>query len=344
VIVRFAAVVLALAAALLPLPPEAVEQWYSTGVYPPLQSVVTALSNRVPFALFDALIVGGLVAWLTAFAFDVVRRHHLGWLRVAARVVVRTAVWAAVLYLLFLAVWGLNYRRVPLTRKLDFDRSRVTPGAARALLAATVDRLNALHDPAHKAGWPPALAIDPDLARGFEEAAAKVGVRTRVELGRPKTTILDWYFRKAGVEGMTDPYFLETLVNDELLPFERPLVVAHEWAHLAGFSDEGEANFVGYLACLDSPPPDQYSGWLFLYSEVARVLPPAERNPVTASLGEGPRSDLQAIQARLQRQLSPRISTAGWRAYDRYLRANRVEAGAESYDQVVTLVLGTRFK
>ncbi len=341
-IVRFVAVVLALAAAFAPLPTQAVERWYSTGVYPPVQAAITSLSNRVPFALLDALIVGGVVAWVVALAFDAARRHEHGWLWVAARTVVRTAVWAAVLYLVFLAVWGLNYRRVPLTHKLDFDRTRVTPEAARALLATTVARLNALHDPAHKAGWPAALSIDPDLARGFEAAAATVGVRRHVELGRPKATLLDWYFRRAGVEGMTDPYFLETLVNDELLPFERPLVVAHEWAHLAGFADEGEANFVGYLACLDGPPPDQYSGWLFLYGEVERAVPARARDAVTVSLGEGPRADLQAIQARLQRQLSPRISTVGWRAYDQYLRANRIEAGAGSYDQVVMLVLGTR--
>jgi hypothetical protein len=43
---------------------------------------------------------------------------------------------------------------------------------------------------------------------------------------------------------MTDPFFLETLVASDVLPFERPFLVAHEWSHLAGIADEGEANFV----------------------------------------------------------------------------------------------------
>ena len=38
---------------------------------------------------------------------------------------------------------------------------------------------------------------------------------------------------------------------------------------------------------------------------------------------------------------SPQVSAAGWRVYDQYLKANRVEAGAASYAQVVRLVLGT---
>ena len=33
---------------------------------------------------------------------------------------------------------------------------------------------------------------------------------------------------------------------------------------------------------------------------------------------------------------------AGWRVYDSYLKANRVEAGAASYAEVVRLVLGAR--
>jgi hypothetical protein len=43
------------------------------------------------------------------------------------------------------------------------------------------------------------------------------------------------------------------------------------------------------------------------------------------------------------RNVSPRISAAGWRVYDSYLKANRVEAGAASYAEVVRLVLGVRF-
>ena len=60
-----------------------------------------------------------------------------------------------------------------------------------------------------------------------------------------------------------------------------------------------------------------------------------------ARLDAGPREDLRAIAARLARDVSRAVSAAGWRVYDRYLKANRVEAGAASYAQVVRLVLGT---
>ncbi|HEV3140522.1 MAG TPA: DUF3810 family protein, partial [Vicinamibacterales bacterium] len=161
--------------------------------------------------------------------------------------------------------------------------------------------------------------------------------------GRPKRTLLDWYFRRAGVAGMTDPFFLETLVSTDLLPFERPLVVAHEWGHLAGIADEGDANFVGWLACIRGSPADRYSAWLFMYGELTASLRGQDRAQVTAKLGPGPRDDLRLVRERITRHVSPRVSAAGWRVYDSYLKANRVEAGNASYEQIVQLVTGTRF-
>ena len=46
---------------------------------------------------------------------------------------------------------------------------------------------------------------------------------------------------------------------------------------------------------------------------------------------------------RVRRQVDPRLASAGWRVYDSYLKANRIEAGAASDAQVVRLALGVRF-
>jgi hypothetical protein len=90
-------------------------------------------------------------------------------------------------------------------------------------------------------------------------------------------------------------------------------------------------------------PPIRYSGWLFLYSEVVAGLPGRIRSELNAQLDPGPRDDLRAIAERLRRNIKPVVSRAGWQAYDRYLKANRVEAGRASYAEVVRLILGTRF-
>jgi hypothetical protein len=294
----------------------------------------------VPFALFDAALLAVMLAWLGLAWRDF--RAAPSRARAVARVGARSLVWGAALYLLFLGAWGLNYRRLPLRERLPYDDKSVTAEAAFAAARTAVDRLNALHAVAHAAGFTAADSVDPALAAGFARAARDVRLSPSTVPARPKQTMLDWYFRRSGTDGMTDPYFLETLISSALLPFERPFVIAHEWAHLAGVGDEGDANFIGWLTCMRAGPAAQYSGTLFIYRELASAVAPRDRRLLGDSVGAGPREDLQAINRRYQRDVNPRLSAAGWFVYDSYLRANRVEAGAASYADVVKLVLGLR--
>ena len=335
-------VLVAAAAALAPVPPALVERAYSTSLYLRLQRVVTSTSNLVPFALFDALIIVTLAAWLIAIGVDRVR-HHRAWTGILARLLLRTVVWAAGFYLVFLLVWGLNYRRVPLADKLRFDPHLISSDAAMSLATPAAGELNALHDRAHEMHWPQLPAVDPSLAASLDRTERELGATATAVAGRPKVTLLDPYFRRAGVEGMTDPYFLETMVQSDVLPFERSFILAHEWAHLAGFADESEANFVGWLTCVRASIPDRYSGWLFLYGELARAVRPRDRGELSARLAPGPLADIEAIAHRLRQQVNPTVSAAGWRVYDRFLKVNRVEAGTASYANVVRLVLGASF-
>ena len=249
----------------------------------------------------------------------------------------------AVLYLWFLAAWGLNYQRQPLREQLDFREDRITRDALRALAARTVDSLNALYRDAHAAGWPELAATPAALGPAFVHAQRDLALPWTAQAGRPKRTLFDFYFTRVSIDGMTGPFFLETLANGTLLPFERAATVAHEWSHLAGYADESEANFVGWLVCMRGAAPAQYSGWLSLYGTVVGALPRSDRDELIARLEEGPRADLRAISDRIRRHAVPVASRAGYALYDRFLKANRVEAGVRSYGEVLRLLLGTTF-
>jgi hypothetical protein len=337
---RAGVVVVAVGVALAPFPPVAVDRWYSGHVYGSIQPLLTSISNLVPVSLLDVLIVAVAVTWLVLAARDLHNTATV--LRGAVLNAARTVVWASAFYLLFVSLWGLNYRRPPMRETLPYDSSAVTAAAAVAAGRVAVERMNALHDRAHAIGWPAAGEVDSSLADGFARALRETGIQRDVVPARPKRTLLDWYFRRVGIDGMTDPFFLETLVAGGVLPFERAFVVAHEWSHLAGIADEGEANFTAWRACVDGSEANAYSGWLFLYGELARAVPPSDRTALAAALGSGPRADLRAVRERYLRDVNRRVSDAGWRVYDSYLKANRVEAGIASYDEVVRLVLGLR--
>jgi Protein of unknown function (DUF3810) len=322
-----AIVVSAAAAAVLPLPPNAVERWYTMLVYPAIQRVLTPASNLVPFALFDVLCVTAVCAFAVT-AYRCIGR--VGWRTGGLRLAGRTIVAAAAIYLVFLAMWGLNYRRVPIVDTVVYDPSRITSAAARDLGDANAVTLNRLYAAAHGR----ALSLDA-LGSSFDEAVRRMGRPSAIAHGRPKSTLLGGYFHEISVSGMTDPFFLETLVAPDLFDVEQPFVIAHEWAHLAGYADESEANFIAWLACRHGDALAQYSAALATigYADPSRALRDA--------LEIGPKMDLWAMQYRY-RTTNAVLRVAARRGYDTYLKANRVEKGVDSYDAVVQLILGTQ--
>ena len=247
--------------------------------------------------------------WVALAVRDLLHTPSRG--RGALRIVARTIVWAAALYLLFLALWGLNYRRPRLRDSWPLRRVRRHGRRGGRGVTAAVTRLNALYDRAHAAGWPAPGEVDADLARRLCAAVREAGIARDVVPARPKHTLLDWYFRRAGVDGMTDPFFLETLIAGGVLPFERPFVVAHEWSHLAGHRRRRRSEFHGWLSCVGGSPPNAYSGWLFLYGELARAVNGRDRAALSAALGAGPRADLRAIRDRYVRDVNPRCRVSG---------------------------------
>jgi hypothetical protein len=343
VLVQAAAIGLALAGAFAPLPAAVVERYFSTSFYPFIQRFLTPLANGFAWAALDVMLAVALVAIVAIIS----RGVRASW-RVRRPTPLLRAVWSllaatAAGYLAFLLLWGLNYRRIPLT-----DRLEITPGppqedAVLDLGREAAGRVNALYDEARRQGWMEP-ELDAELREAFEEVQHALSDAPAAVPGRLKRTMLGPYFRWATVDGMINPFGLEVLANPDLLPFERPFVAAHEWSHLAGFADEAEASLVGWLTCVRGDVASQYSGWLYLYWQVSGEVGGAARTELARSLAEGPRKDIESIVARLQRGQLTWLKNASWRVYDQYLKANRVDEGIRSYGVVVTLILQARFE
>ena len=341
--IKAGTIVMALVCALAPLSPSVVERWYSTGLYPRLQHVVTPISNLIPFALFDVLTIGIAVLVIGAMVRSIRRarqtRRFSGLLVTIGHIVVG----AAAAYLIFLVLWGFNYRRVPIAERLVLERTTPSADAARALGEHAVEQLNALHSQAHAEGDTPPW-LDASLRAAFDRAQGFLTDAPRALPGRLKPTIYGPYFRWTSVDGMVNPFALEVMGNPDLLPLERPFVAAHEWAHLAGYADESEANFVGWLTCLQGDARAKYSGWMFLYWQLSGEIAATDRTRLAGLLESGPRRDIDDIAERLRRGRWPLLQRSSWQVYDQYLKANRVEAGVRSYGLVVTLILRARFE
>jgi hypothetical protein len=337
------AIVLALVAGFAPINARFVERWYSTGLYPIIQRGLTPVSNLVPFALLDILVVGGVCFVIVVLVRSVrLARRKKKWtllLITLARLVTS----AAVIYLVFLLLWGLNYRRISMTDRLVLDRD-ASPEAILDLGRVAVRQLNTMHAAAHSEGWRTSPWREHRMRDAYHAVLSDLSDARTTVPGRLKASLFGPYFRWSSVDGMINPFGLEVLANPDLLPFEKPFVAAHEWAHLAGYADESEASFVGFLSCIRASTPAAYSGWLFLYWEVNSEVGAGDRRQLAAGLEEGPRADVEAVAERVRRGQVRAVRDAGWRVYDEYLKANRVEEGVRNYGLVLTLLARARFE
>ena len=341
---RVFVIVLAAVAGLAPIDAHLVERWYSTNIYPVIQNLLTPVSNLFPFALLDVVAAAALLAALVVVVRSVrLSRRTKTWkpiLLTCARLVAASAV----IYLVFLAIWGLNYRRVPMSERLVLDREPASSQKILALGRMAVAQLNTLHQSAHAEEWRASPWRDRRMTGAFESVLARLSDARPAVPGRLKSSLIGPYFRWASVDGMMNPFGLEALANPDLLPFEKPFVAAHEWAHLAGYADVSEASFVGFLTCVRAAAPAAYSGWLFLYWQVNSEVGGADRQHLASALQDGPRQDIAAVAQRVRQGQIAVVRDAGWRVYDEYLKANRVEEGVRSYGLVLTLLARARFE
>jgi hypothetical protein len=317
-----------------------VEEIYGRRVYPIIQANLTSLSNRSPIALIDIGLVL-LIAAVIAIWVMSIRRAPKKRLRAIGNALTSTLALAAVTYLWFVLTWGFNYARQPLEARLPYDASRITPSAVRALAERAIQEANRTHAAAHAAGFPAIDAMPPPLITALQEVERELGRPRTTVMARPRWSILSPFFRASSVSGMCDPFFLETLLNPDLTGPERPIVLAHEWAHLSGYAPEDEASFVGLLAALRAGPAAEYSAWLDLAMTAAAQLQPVTQQVIFKNLAEGPRQDWLAIYRRVVGSRIDVVDRAAWATYDQALRSQGVEEGVQSYSRVIELVLAT---
>lgn len=326
-------IVVAVLVAVVPLPPAWIESAYSNGLFAALNHAFASVSNAIPVAIADAELVFVIVVAIVLWVGGLTGVPHWDRGRKALRLSIHTLAWVAIGVILFELLWGFNYRRPTVAERIVYDPASVNDASVAAFSERIVNTLNRDVAAAHAE-----RRVDREkLALAFLPVVGRLGDDWDIALTIPKATLLQPYYQAAGIGGQYAPFSFETLLNTSFLPFEVPRALAHEWAHVAGFTDEGDANYIGTLACLRSDDPlIQYSGAFWTYGD----LPAAQRRRLKLD----PRviADFRASRIRFERHYVPQLFAFQWRVYDRYLKSNGVAGGVASYGYFLRLLVGTQ--
>ena len=313
-----------------------IEKHYSTGIYPAIDRFVRALTNPLPFCLGDVLFAIAVV-WLARFWIVSILRAPGARIRAVGLALVRTFAVACGIYVWFEISWGYNYARIPLAEKVIVHDDRTDEDSVATFADRVTDRLSQLADAAHRE------RIDGDafayrLVPTFEATIRRLGSHDAVAPPRVKPTLFQPMMQLSASNGFTDPWTHEVNLDATASPYERPAIYAHEWAHIAGFADESEANFISVIACTTSRDPLlAYSGWILVWFNLPGDVHVSHR------MGRTAYDDIMAIRAHYLKNVNTQVERVQRVAYDRYLKSNHVKAGYASYRLFIRWMTGADF-
>ncbi len=169
---------------------------------------------------------------------------------------------------------------------------------------------------------------------------------------RPKPLAASDFFTQQYMTGYYFPFSMEANYNDVMYIMNYPATMCHELAHLRGYIFEDEANFIGFLACVQSEDVlFQYAGYLSVlnyldndfyravgrdsekYFQQERILPQVSVDNVYVTQDEWDRINGKAL---IDTETVDEVSDT---FTDTTLKVNGVSDGMLSYNRVVRLLL-----
>lgn len=166
----------------------------------------------------------------------------------------------------------------------------------------------------------------------------------------PKPIRFSYFMSQQHLLGIYFPFTMEANYNTAMYPVNLPATICHEYSHLKGIILEDEANYFGFVSCIESDDPYlQYSGYLsvlgYLERQVVKSVPEQlwEGLPVANELVR--RDDIFLTKEQWDKVEekaalpTDMVNKATQVFLDKNLTMNGVEEGVQSYSQVVRLVI-----
>ncbi len=332
--------------------PQYVEQFYSRGVFLGVRWLFDWSLAWLPFPLL-LVFYGIVIIYVIKFVKTLLTKQipFRKRLLISGRNLLN---FAGFLVFSFMFLWGFNYARPNFSQQIGLTITKPDTLALRQELELAAneainvrkilenDPLPMLSGQVRKSGFSNDFEdkMRSDVSNLLEKHHFKASGRLR---GREISP--DGLLFRFGISGIYMPFTGESSIDNALHPLEKPFTMAHELAHGYGWTEEATANFVAYLACINSTDNyTRYSGFINYYRYVAsnyRRINPEAYKAFRATLPEGFRNDLEAINQRL-------LKYPTWFSTDKindiFLKSQGVTEGVASYSRIVVLVYSWRKK
>ena len=311
---------------------------YARVIYPIFPRTIGWFFGLFPFSIFE---IGVIFIFLFIIYFIV--RLILD-VKIIKRIPIVIFYFVAIIVFMFVLTAGINYERKSFADNINIQVRESSVEELKHMYMILVERANTLDIPINDEGYfyLDRYKLHSRLSSAMKDLHNKHGglVGYFPKAVSPMFSIAMSHTR---ITGFFSPWTVEPHYNKQIPAQSIPFVILHELAHLGGYMQEDEANFIAYLAGRDSVYIDiQYSAVYTAISYTLRALRQVttseEYSELFFLLPEQIRRDL-SFASNFWQQFQGRPAEISNRVNDAYLRANRVFDGVMSYGRMVDLLI-----
>ncbi len=322
--------------------PEAVERFYSNGMYVWISKIARTTLGKIPFSVGDIL-YGIVIIYVLISIWKTRKSWKISW---KDRLLKITSI-LSVAYFLFHILWALNYYRVPLFEKMNIQRDYTDADLfafTEKLIAKTnTVQLEITKDKNLKVTNSYSQDSVFKMTQNGYNLLAQEYPFFKYETPSIKKSLFSLPLTYMGFGGYLNPFTNEAQVNDKLPRYGFPIVVCHEMAHQMGFASESECNFIGFMASIKNKDLYfQYSGYSFALRYCMSNIGMKDEGKfkiLKAKINSGIIENYKESELFWQ-QYDTFIDKGFHAFYDQFLKMNQQKEGMESYSKFVNLMVG----
>ena len=316
--------------------PEAVEDYYSTFLYPIVSKIQRLISSIFPFAIGDFLYALLIIYILKNIIIFIRRKQKTK--KDYLSFGLKSFNFVLIIYISFKVLWGLNYSRPRINEQLTISDKPYSKEQLLRLNTFFLQKLDTLGKTINKAAFNLTTKELEDIASVAYQQLAEKQPFFHYKYSLVKPVISSWLVSKTGIEGYYNPLSGEANINQRLPNFVLPFVTCHEIAHQIGVAKEDEANLVGYLASINSEDLNfQYSGYYNMLRYVLfeiRMKYPEDYNAIIEKIPQSILDNFK-IEREFWAKYNGAMSVYMGKTFDKILKLNNQHKGIKSYQDIV---------
>lgn len=327
---------------LLAMHPKLIELYYTNGLYKIIATILRVLLGWIPFSIGD-IFYFTIIILLVRILYKLIKYRKI---KLKSSFFKTVGIFSVFVFF-FNFNWGLNYLREPLTEILGISNSPYTTNELVVFTKKLIKKTNDIHYQIAKNDT--VVIANPDTKKQIRFMA--FDAYKQLEIDNPtfkynhfsvKSSLFSVPLTYMGFAGYLNPFTNEAQVNYLIPKNDYPATVCHEMAHQIGIASESGANFVGYLASINSKNNYfKYAGYVmalkYCLFEIYKKNP-TEYKTIKATINKGIIKDIQQNQNFWK-------SYQNWSEkyfkgfYNSFLKVNKQKDGLKEYNKLVFLLI-----